>query len=110
MKIKAYISGTCAWSGGVCAILEKYGLAYEKLDVGADSAALMEMKKKSGQLNTPCVEIDGVFLTDICGQEVEDYLLSHQLVGDNGTDISTPDMAAGRNIAGSRLASQTQFF
>jgi monothiol glutaredoxin len=110
MKIKAYISKDCAWSGGVCAILEKYGLAYAKLDVSDDHDAYAEMKRKSGQMNTPCIEIDGVFLADISGQEVEDYLLSHQLVGEKSKAFTTQASANDRNIAGARLASQTQFF
>lgn len=110
MKIRAYISQDCTWSRGVCAILDKYGLTYEKLDVGTDGNAFAEMKRKSGQVNTPCVEIDGVFLADICGQEVEDFLLSHQLVGAKALDLMTPAKAEDRHVAGARLASQTQFF
>jgi len=43
-----------------------------------------EMIEKSGQMLSPCVEVDGHMLPDISGEEVEAYLLAHGLVG--GTD------------------------
>ena len=38
------------------------------------------MVRKSGQPLSPCVEIDGVMLADISGEEVENYLLANNLV------------------------------
>ena len=38
------------------------------------------MIEKSGQMLSPCVEIDGNMLPDISGDEVEAYLLSRGLV------------------------------
>ena len=35
------------------------------------------------QTNQPCVEIDGVMLADVSGEEVEEYLKSNNLVEQN---------------------------
>ena len=38
------------------------------------------MVELTGQTNQPCVEIDGVMLADVSGEEVENYLKSNNLV------------------------------
>jgi monothiol glutaredoxin len=110
MKIKAYTRSDCVWSSGVCAVFDKYCLPFENLDVGNDPKALEEMRNKSGQTKTPCVEIDGIFLADICGQEVEDFITSHGLVGRKDAENTASELAGRKTIPGAKLASQTQFF
>jgi monothiol glutaredoxin len=80
MKIKAYLKPTCGWSMGVRAIFKKYQLDYEDLDIIHNPEIYAEMVERSGQPLSPCVEIDGVMLADVSGEEVENYLLSNQLV------------------------------
>ncbi|MBL9216281.1 MAG: glutaredoxin [Opitutaceae bacterium] len=80
MKIKAYLKPHCGWSNGVRAIMRKHGLEYEDIDIINHRANYEEMVRKSGQPLSPCVEIDGVMLADISGEEVENYLLSNNLV------------------------------
>ena len=80
MKIKAYLKPSCGWSNGVRAIMRKHNLAYEDIDIINNRANYAEMVAKSGQPLSPCVEIDGVMLADISGEEVENYLLSNDLV------------------------------
>jgi monothiol glutaredoxin len=113
MKVIAYISSNCAWSGGVCAVLDKYGLSYDKLDIAANASACAEMVRKSGQMNTPCVEIDGVMLADVNEQEVEDYLLANELVGKKPMtsvgELGTPTGNDG-HMAGLRMEKPTRFF
>ena len=41
------------------------------------------MIEKSGQMLSPCVEIDGRMLPDVSGEEVEAYLLSNRLISPN---------------------------
>ena len=79
-KIIAYLKPTCGWSQGVRAVLRKYDLAYEDRDIINDPAQRQEMIEKSGQMLSPCVEINGKILPDISGDEVEAYLLSNGLV------------------------------
>jgi monothiol glutaredoxin len=80
MKIKAYLKPSCGWSNGVRAIMRKHGLEYEDLDIIHHRANYEEMVRKSGQPLSPCVEIDGVMLADVSGEEVENYLLANELV------------------------------
>ncbi len=74
-KIVAYLKPVCGWSNGVRAVLQKYGLEYEDKDIINDRANYSEMVRKSGQPLSPCVEIDGVMLADVSGEEVEQYLI-----------------------------------
>jgi len=67
---------TCGWSQGVRAVLRKYDLPFEDRDIINDPAQRQEMIEKSGQMLSPCVEIDGHMLADVSGEEVEAYLLS----------------------------------
>ena len=83
MTIKAYLKPSCGGSNGVRAIMRKYDLAYEDIDIINHRANYEEMVRKSGQPLSPCVEIDGVMLADISGEEVENYLLANNLVKDN---------------------------
>jgi monothiol glutaredoxin len=91
MKIKAYLKPHCGWSMGVRAIMEKYSLQFEDLDIINNREIYAEMVEKSGQPLSPCVEVDGVMLSDVSGEEVENYLLSNQLVKEssNTTDVPT---------------------
>ena len=87
MKIKAYLKPSCGWSNGVRAIMRKHGLAFEDIDIINHRANYEEMVRKSGQPLSPCVEIDGVMLADISGEEVENYLLANNLVQPTTTAI-----------------------
>lgn len=80
MTIKAYLKPHCGWSNGVRAIMQKYALPFEDIDIINVRANYEEMVRKSGQPLSPCVEIDGVMLADISGEEVENYLLANELV------------------------------
>ena len=80
MNIKAYLKPHCGWSMGVRAIMDKYTLEYEDLDIINNQNLYAEMVEKSGQPLSPCVEIDGVMLADASGEEVENYMLSNKLV------------------------------
>src|SRR6516225_9412432 len=79
-KIIAYLKPTCGWSNGVRAIFRKYDLQYEDRDIINDPMQRQEMIEKSGQMLSPCVEIDGHMLPDISGEEVEAYMLAKGLV------------------------------
>lgn len=90
MKIKAYLKPHCGWSRGVRAIFDKYQLEFEDIDIIGDRSNYEEMVRKSGQPLSPCVEVDGIMLADVSGEEVENYLLSNQLVQPNGQEPAVP--------------------
>ena len=91
MQIKAYLKPSCGWSMGVRAIMQKHNLEYEDIDIINNPANYAEMVEKSGQPLSPCVEIDGIMLADVSGEEVEAYMLSNNLVGatEAQTDVPT---------------------
>lgn len=78
---------------GVRAIMQKYDLAYEDRDIINNPAQYAEMVEKSGQPLSPCVEIDGHMLADVSGEEVENYMLSNNLVASNDTETTVPTNA-----------------
>jgi len=82
-KIIAYLKPTCGWSNGVRAVLRKYDLPFEDRDIINDPVQRQEMIEKSGQMLSPCVEINGKMLPDISGEEVEAWMLANQVVTPN---------------------------
>lgn len=90
MNIKAYLKPQCGWSMGVRAIMQKYDLAYEDIDIINSRENYAEMVAKSGQPLSPCVEVDGVMLADVSGEEVENYLLSNNLVTPTQAETDVP--------------------
>lgn len=79
-KIIAYLKPTCGWSQGVRAVMRKYDLPFEDRDIINDPMQRQEMIEKSGQMLSPCVEINGQMLADISGEEVEAFMLANKLV------------------------------
>jgi glutaredoxin len=89
-QIVAYLKTHCGWSNGVRAALAKYGLPYEEKDIIKNPAFRWEMEQKSGQPLSPCIEINGVMLADISGEEVEHYLVTNSLVQANAAPSDVP--------------------
>ena len=76
---------------GVRAIMTKYDLEYEDIDIINSQENYAEMVTKSGQPLSPCVEIDGIMQADVSGEEVEAYMLSNNLVGDSAKKSWIPN-------------------
>jgi glutaredoxin len=89
-KIIAYLKPTCGWSQGVRAIMRKYDLPFEDRDIINNPAQRQEMIEKSGQMLSPCVEVEGKMLADISGDEVEAYLLANNLVQRSERSADSP--------------------
>src|SRR3989338_10098067 len=91
LKIIAWLKPECGWSMGVRAIMGKYNLKYEDRDMINNMANYQEMAKKSGQSLSPCVEVNGVMLADVSGDEVEEYLIEKGYVKrkEDSTDVPT---------------------
>jgi len=89
-KIIAYLKPSCGWSQGVRAIMRKYDLPFEDRDIINDPVQRQEMIEKSGQMLSPCVEINGRMLADISGEEVETYMLANGLVGQTERAADAP--------------------
>ena len=89
-KIIAYLKPSCGWSMGVRAVLKKYDLPYEDRDIINDPAQRSEMIEKTGQMLSPCVEVNGRMLADISGDEVEAYMLANGLITPNTRQPDAP--------------------
>lgn len=111
MTIKAYLKPSCGWSNGVRAIMRKYHLEYQDIDIINNRANYAEMVQKSGQPLSPCVEVDGVMLADVSGEEVENYLLSNDLVKSTDTEAGVPTNAGCSDEEHAKMATKTiRFF
>ena len=111
MTIKAYLKPHCGWSNGVRAILRKHGLPFEDIDIINHRENYAEMVRKSGQPLSPCVEIDGVMLADVSGEEVENYLLSNDLVKPTDVPLDVPTNACCSDAELAKMATKTiRFF
>jgi len=89
-KIIAYLKPTCGWSQGVRAVLRKYDLPFEDRDIINDPLQRQEMIEKTGQMLSPCVEINGRMLADISGEEVEAWMLANNIVTPNDREPDAP--------------------
>ncbi len=89
-NIIAYLKPTCGWSNGVRAVFRKYDLPFEDRDIINNATQRQEMIEKSGQMLSPCVEINGHMLPDISGEEVEAWMLAHQVVTPNARQADAP--------------------
>ena len=89
-KIIAYLKPQCGWSNGVRAIMRKHNLDYEDRDIINDPAQRQEMIEKSGQMLSPCVEVNGRMLADVSGEEVEAHLLANRLVQPSDRPADAP--------------------
>ena len=111
MIIKAYLKPSCGWSNGVRAIMRKYRLPFEDIDIINHRDNYAEMVQKSGQPLSPCVEVDGVMLADVSGEEVENYLLSNDLVKAADTAVNVPTNAGCSDEEHAKMATKTiRFF
>jgi len=111
MEIKAYLKPHCGWSRGVRAIMEKYQLQYEDIDIIGSPENYAEMVEKSGQPLSPCVEIDGIMLADVSGEEVEAYMLENDLIKPTEKEASAPTNQACSEEEHEKMRTQTiRFF
>lgn len=76
--------------------MRKYDLEYEDRDIINDPLQRQEMIEKSGQMLSPCVEINGKMLADISGEEVETWMLANNIVTPNDR---TPDAPTNQPCA-----------
>ena len=110
MKIRAYLKPDCGWSRGIRAIMRKYNLAYEDVDILNHRSNYEEMVRKSGQHLSPCVEIDGIMLADVSGEEVENYLLANDLVKPSDAQPEEPTNVGCADREHAKMATKTTRF
>lgn len=95
--ITAYVKTTCGWSNGVRAILAKYNLPYEEKDIIKNPELRAEMEQRSGQKLSPCVVVNDHLLPDISGEELENWLVAHNLVSHSDAPVDVPINSSCQN-------------
>jgi len=88
--ITAWLKTSCGLSRGVRAVLSKYNIEYTDKDIIQNPAFRWEMEQKSGQSMQPTLEVNGVMLCDVSGEELEAYLLREGLVGNSEAATNVP--------------------
>ena len=63
---------------------------FEDLDIINNPNLFHEMVEKTGQTNQPCVEVNGVMLADVSGEEVEAWMISKGLVEASEVEPDAP--------------------
>jgi glutaredoxin len=66
-----FIKPYCGWCHKAQHWLDERGVKYQTLDVIADSAAMAEMVRLSGQTFAPVLDVDGKILADFGPEELE---------------------------------------
>jgi len=74
----------------VRAVLRKYDLPFEDRDIINDPMQRQEMIEKSGQMLSPCVEINGQMLADVSGEEVESWMVANKIVTPSNRSADAP--------------------
>ena len=87
-NIIAYMKPSCGWSNGVRSVMRKYDLPFEDRDIINDPSQRQEMIQKTNQMLQPCVEVNGNMLTDVSGEEVEEYLIKNDIVRPRARELA----------------------
>lgn len=75
-----YVKSSCPWCSEAEAYLQEHGIAYGKVDVHADPAALEELKRLTGQTKAPTMRWDGEILADFGADELDVFLRAKGVV------------------------------
>lgn len=63
--------------------LKEKGLTFTERNLSSDPGLVEEMRQRTGQESSPCVEIDGVMLADVGREEIESYMTAKGFIEDN---------------------------
>jgi glutaredoxin len=72
-SVRLFVKPWCGWCHQAESWLQERGIAYEKLDVFANSAARLEMGKLSGQSLAPVIDVDGEILADFDTDQLAEF-------------------------------------
>lgn len=69
-RVRLFIKPYCGWCRQAMDWLDRYGIAYEVLDVIGDERAYAEMLRLSRQSLAPVIEVDDRVLADFGAKEL----------------------------------------
>ena len=73
MKTKLYCKTNCCWTAGVKKVLQENQIEYEEINL-SDEKNFNYMIEQTGNPYSPTLLIDGEWVVDVGGKELEDYL------------------------------------
>lgn len=74
MTVKVYSTPTCPYCKLAKDYLKEKNIAFEDIDVAANSDAAQDMVKKSGQMGVPVLEINGQIIVGWNKSAIEEAL------------------------------------
>jgi len=74
MNVKIYSTPTCPWCLKTKEFLKENKIKFKDIDVSKNSKAAEEMVKKSGQMGTPVLDIDGKIIIGFDEEELRKTL------------------------------------
>ena len=80
-KVSVYSTKNCPYCRMAKAFLEKHGITYEEIDVGADYSAAKKMTELSGQVGVPVIIVDSEVIIGFDSQRLND-LFGEAVPGD----------------------------
>jgi len=80
-KVSVYSTKNCPYCRMAKAFLEKHGIPYEEIDVGADYSAAKKMTELSGQVGVPVIIVDSEVIIGFDSQRLND-LFGEAIPGD----------------------------
>jgi glutaredoxin 3 len=75
-----YVKSGCPWCEEAEQYLKQHGIAYGKVNVHEDDAALQEMKRLSGQTKSPTMRWGDEILADFGAKELDAFLRERSVV------------------------------
>ncbi|MFA4877637.1 MAG: FAD-dependent oxidoreductase [Methanoregula sp.] len=112
-KVTVYSTKNCPYCRMAKAFLEKYGVPYENIDVGADQNAARKMIDLSGQRGVPVITVDDEVivgfdaprLNELFGETVADEIFDVVIVGAGPAGL-TAGMYCARKMLSTRIISE----
>ncbi len=74
ITVQIYSTPTCPWCLKTKEFLKNNKIKFKDIDVSKDSKAAEEMVKKSGQMGTPVLDIDGKIIVGFDEEELRKTL------------------------------------
>jgi len=112
-KVTVYSTKNCPYCRMAKAFLEKYGVPYDSIDVGADAEAAQKMVDLSGQRGVPVITVgeevivgfDAQRLNELFGETVADEIYDVVIIGAGPAGL-TAGVYCARKMLSTRIISE----
>ena len=70
-SVKVYSTPTCPWCIRAKQFLQENNVVFENIDVSSNENAVEELKKKSGQMGVPVLDIEGQIIVGFDQEKIK---------------------------------------